>query len=243
MFSTLKKFGGSAFSGRVLIEENDRMIEEDRLTSDARKHSLVIPVIFSDKAGFDGIKTWQKLAPEFIGKDAPFAESFPNLKEVTRNYAGQEFSSIRKQLEEERERAGESFEAVGLKLPAGETTRWGLLLIFVVQLYLWIHIRELQRKLSPQDEALNFPWIGLYAGTAAKIVFYLSIALVPVIAVLTVGHAADMFKRPVGWVTARSLNIAFTSGAALVSSGLSMLTIIAHRRIWLCVAREEVNAC
>lgn len=114
-----------------------------------------------------------------------FEYSFRALNAFTKNYQGFEiplgaFDTI---LASEQSRTGESFEAFGVKFPAQGTTRWGILVVLGIQLYLFIHLRELAGKLNPEDAGWDVAWIGVYDSTLSKRVFAFSAFWLPIGAV------------------------------------------------------------
>jgi hypothetical protein len=108
-----------------------------------------------------------------------FDYSFSNLNEITRNYQQLSLNAFGPILESEQQRAGESFEALGIKFPAEETTRWGLLIILAIQLYLWVMLHESAHGFRLGDNDSDAPWIGLYRSFPAKAVCFLTMVIVP----------------------------------------------------------------
>ena len=130
-----------------------------------------------------------------------FAHSFRALNSVTQNYQTLSLDSFDPILQSEEQRSGESFEALGVKFPADETSRWGTLVVMTVQLYLYLLLRRRSASLRPRDPALEVAWLGLFPSTAARIVALTSIALLPlfVVAYLAVrtfelGHVTSFYR-------------------------------------------------
>jgi hypothetical protein len=106
---------------------------------------------------------------------------------VTSKYQSLALDKIDPILESEQSRAGESLEAFGVKFPAQGATRWGIALILAVQLYFWIHLHELSKKLKPHDDGWEVAWVGVYPSNSSRIVFRISAFLLPLCAVVVVG--------------------------------------------------------
>jgi hypothetical protein len=117
----------------------------------------------------------------------PFSGAFRALYTLSANYQSLAIDKIDAILAAEQSRAGESFEAFGVKFPAEGTTRWGIILLLAVQLYFWIHLHELSQKLKPRDEGWEVAWIGVYPSAAARIIFRVSAFLLPLCAILIIG--------------------------------------------------------
>jgi hypothetical protein len=116
-----------------------------------------------------------------------FEHSFPELNKITKNYQTLELDKFDPIFEAEQNRTGESFEAFGIKFPAEATTRWGILVILGVQLYFWIHLHELARKLLPTDQGWEVAFIGMYPSLPSKVVYTFSALVLPVGAIAALG--------------------------------------------------------
>lgn len=62
----------------------------------------------------------------------------------------------------------------GIKFPAGAQFQWGIILILVVQVYFWLHLRELSPRLERDHPGLDVAWPGLYPSWAAHAVVWVS---------------------------------------------------------------------
>ena len=67
-----------------------------------------------------------------------------------------QFSDVERllQVELQRERSSEKVEFLGLRFREGDLASWGAGIIVIVQLYLWLHLRELSvrvRSRAPND--------------------------------------------------------------------------------------------
>jgi hypothetical protein len=116
-----------------------------------------------------------------------FEHSFPELNKITKNYQTLEIDKFDAILEAEQNRTGESFEAFGVKFPAEATTRWGILVILAVQLYFWVHLQELSRKLAPDDPGWEVAFIGMYHSLPSRLVYTFSALALPIGAVTALG--------------------------------------------------------
>lgn len=119
-----------------------------------------------------------------------FDYSFRSLNNVTKNYQNLALGSFKPILESEQQRTGESFEALGIKFPADETTRWGTLVLLAIQLYLWVILRENVVTISPADSGWDVAWIGMYTSAIARIVCFLTTVAFPPVAIVTLGIRA-----------------------------------------------------
>lgn len=120
-------------------------------------------------------------------KPGSFEQSFRILNDLTQNYQSAEITELESILKSEQKRTGESFEAFGIRFPAQGTTRWGMLVVLGIQLYLLIHLRELVGKLRANDPGWDVAWIGVYRSVLSKTVFVLSAFVLPLSAVVALG--------------------------------------------------------
>jgi hypothetical protein len=90
------------------------------------------------------------------------------------------------------------FEVIGIKFPAENTTRWGLVVIIGIQFYFWLHLRELASKLRREDPGWQVAWIGVYSSGYAKWATIFSACLLPVSAALALG-IRGLFVSSFAW--------------------------------------------
>lgn len=162
-------------------------------------------------------------AQQVTRKEGPFVPhgtfeySFSSLNEITKNYQQLSLNAFGPILESEQERAGESFEALGIKFPAEETTRWGLMIILAVQSYLWVMLREQSKGPPLGDAEFGVPWVGMYGSLPAKVVSFLTVVILPA---ATSGMVAVRGARLIGINWPGIALIAFGSIAASLTFAL-----------------------
>jgi len=81
---------------------------------------------------------------------------------------------------------------LGFSVPISQLSKWGVLILFSVQLYFWLHLHELVTKIEPAAEGWDVAWIGLYAARASFVVAVISSCVLPVAATVTL--AAKIFN-------------------------------------------------
>ena len=120
-----------------------------------------------------------------------FSDSFSDLDKATAKIQGKSFEAISSELQGEASKPKtDSFEVFGVKFPVEKATRWGILLIVGIQLYLWIHLHELSPKLKEGDAGWDVAWIGVYRSVPARMLFVASTALLPVVTIGVLGNNA-----------------------------------------------------
>jgi hypothetical protein len=133
-------------------------------------------------------------------KPGAFSRSFSDLDKATASVQDRSFEGISSNLQEEASKPKtESFEVFGVKFPVEKATRWGILLIVGIQLYLWIHLHELSPKLKEGDAGWDVAWIGVYRSLPARTLFVSSTALLPVLTIGALGNNALRGATPLVW--------------------------------------------
>jgi len=159
-------------------------------------------------------------------KDGPlvphgtFEYSFSSLNEITKNYQQLSLNAFGPILESEQQRAGESFEALGIKFPADQVTRWGLLILLAVQSYLCVMLRERSQGLPSSDAECGVPWVGLYGSLPAQAVCFLTVVILPA---ATCGLVGVRGARLIGFNWA---------GVMLIGSGSIAASLVLALHAW-----------
>ena len=100
----------------------------------------------------------------------------------------------------------EKIELLGLRFREKDLASWGAVIIFVIQLYFWLHLRVLHSRLTATDPGTKVAWIGLYSGVFARLICILTACMLPLVIMLygirTVGFS--YFKlgllAPAAWL-------------------------------------------
>lgn len=148
-----------------------------------------------------------------------FDASFPDLAQAAHDLATLELDDIEKFVAGEAAAKGtEVFEAFGMKFPAGQITIWGIIILLGIQLYFFIYLKQLSGKLGPSDAGWDVPWIGMTASPLARIIFFFTITLLPLMATVLLGTLTiDHFEKPMIW-NRWTISIVLGLASALVST-------------------------
>lgn len=158
----------------------------------------------------------------------PFDSSFPDLAQATHDLETLELDDIEKFVSTEAAKGSEVFEAFGMKFPAGQITFWGIIVLLGVQLYFFVYLKQLVGKLSLADPGWDVPWIGMDTSVLAQLIFFLTVFLLPLLAMVMLGkQAISALERPIEW---RSWT---TAGAVGICAALIPVTILAVLS-WTC---------
>src|ERR1035441_6362889 len=157
-----------------------------------------IPVEKSTRlSGYDGQAVLISHARQdgYYWRHGSFDSSFRELNEVTKDYQDIDLGAIERIGRSEAQRTGDSLELVGVKVPAGKAVIWGTIVILAIQMYLWIHLRQLSpNKLQPNDPGRDVAWIGVYTSLDAKFAMLSTTVVLPTVVLL--GLQTRWFKLP-----------------------------------------------
>jgi hypothetical protein len=134
------------------------------------------------------------LAKQFQGTWMPgyFEDSFHDLDELSKGFDDLTLAQTEVILRAAQKASPEPVQAFGLKLPAATAVVWGPVLILCAQFYMMIYLYEPRRARYPDNSEDAVEWIGLYKSWWASLSVSLSVGLLPIITVLTIGYE--------GWV-------------------------------------------
>jgi hypothetical protein len=171
------------------FKENSKFAYAGKYRERRFKVNIILPVTATDSFPFDGQGALiAHTKPEWGWYHGTFDESFQQLSRIVKNYDTLSLKTIDDILASERERTGETFDAIGLKLPAEDIVRFGILMVLCVQAYLWVHLREKSSKLQDDDEGWEVAWIGVYQSRYARALMFASTCLLPFFAALVLGR-------------------------------------------------------
>jgi len=126
----------------------------------------------------------QFLQPQFAQtRIGSFERAFPELKAISDSYGPSRLTDIEATLSSEAAKAGDTFEFQGVKFPISNVTIWGVIVLWLIQLYFFIYLKQLSGKLSNADPGWDVPWIGMNTDVLARMLFFLSVILLPCVAV------------------------------------------------------------
>lgn len=143
-----------------------------------------------------------------------FDDSFPDLSAVAADAIDDSFDKIEKRLEVESEKEEQTFEAFGIKFRSTQVTRWGIVLLLGMQLYMVMYLRQFGRKLNYDDPGWDMPWMAMDQSMLARTMLFISLVLLPSCAALVVviqaersGQRVEMILMPLGLLASVALSV------------------------------------
>ena len=132
-------------------------------------------------------RTWQP---------GSFDYAFPDLARAASGWEDLELEDVKKFISDESAKGTEVFEAFGMKFPADQITFGGIVFLLSVQLYFLVHLIQLKDRLRADDPGWDVPWVGMYPGIAPRAILFVTIVIVPCLAVLLLDvHSALEVSR------------------------------------------------
>ncbi|HLJ26635.1 MAG TPA: hypothetical protein VKY85_07985 [Candidatus Angelobacter sp.] len=125
------------------------------------------------------------------GRD-PFDLAFPDLNGVAKTLAlyGETLQKSADRLATHMDKPEATTTIFGIAIAVRQLTTWGSFLLVGIQLYLWIHLRELTSRLSADSAGWRVAWIGVYDRSTAKLMSKASAALAPPVTTLMLAKLA-----------------------------------------------------
>jgi WD40 repeat protein len=167
---------------------------------------------------------------------ASFDRAFPALASLTRNIQSTKFSDLFIHLQEEKNRAGEKLEIIGLKIPVASLNIAGFVILLGLQLYLWIHLHAFRAMNIPVTSLALVPWIGLYPDRASRVCYFMSATVLVVASCFVLLFAAWAFSG--FWLRAVSI---FCLLVSFCLAGLTAFEIVSFWK-WVHEGSIGLNA-
>jgi hypothetical protein len=157
-------------------------------------------------------------------KPGQFSVAFKALNDATVSIQDKSFEAIALTLQEQASKPkSDEFEVFGVKWPVEKATRWGILLIVAIQLYLWVHLHELSPRLKFDDAGWDVAWVGVYRSLPSKILFVASTVLLPLLTIAALANNALREANSLVW------GIYIGSFVASVILGILIVRAVPHR--------------
>lgn len=163
--------------------EMDEQSQPNALSLDETTATTVftMPIVVPLSTSASGIKAQKLIIDEFfpgVGEGS-FERRFPQLASWSRGRQSRAPGILIEDIQREIERASESFEVFGVKIPMALIAKMGLLVILAIEAYLCLHMRRLSVLLKTVNSMPEFPWIGVYSDNVSKSIFATTLVGVP----------------------------------------------------------------
>jgi hypothetical protein len=117
-----------------------------------------------------------------------FEDDFSDLAHAARDAKSYDLSlsDFESQLDKTPLKQLSDFEAFGMKFPLEQVTLWGTIVVLAIQLYFYVYLSELSRKMQPTDAGWDVPWVALVPSTFARAIFFVTVVVLPVSAQIAI---------------------------------------------------------
>jgi hypothetical protein len=140
------------------------------------------------------LRIWLAEEFNFPTVSGKFEETFPELNEITKHYQKLELNDANQILGAELQRTGERIEFLGLKFPESFISTWGAVILLIIQLYFWLHLRTFYEYLASSETGIDVAWIGIYSDFWSRVISLITISLLPVVIVGYLVFWGDWFS-------------------------------------------------
>ncbi len=123
-----------------------------------------------------------------------FDAAFPEIAQVPAELMNIPLANLPARIADLQPKGEQNIEAVGLKIPASDLSRWGTLLVLAIQFYFWLHLNEFNRRIDPKSPGLDVAWIGVYRSRAARLTMIVSACVLPLVTLAML--VARIFPAP-----------------------------------------------
>ena len=160
---------------------------EDHVYEDLANHGEAVDLEIGLTFPVDSVviheSSLKKLFPDW--REGPFEIAFGELASMPGELRNISLESVPARITSLEVPGEQVIEALGLKVPASELTRWGIILLLAAQFYFWLHLHEFNRKIARPSPGLDVAWIGVYRTRIAAMTVFMSSCILPVAAVAT----------------------------------------------------------
>jgi hypothetical protein len=183
----------------------------------ARNLTLTIPLAESTSFKVD-----QNLfASLFHWPHGRYDASFAGLVRASGGLESLQLEDLQKNLATAAAKGPETFEVLGVKLPAEQITTTGILLVLGLQIYLLLHFRQRSTVVPVEDSVWDLPWIAFDQSGLGEFAFFSSLVLgTAAIAALTANALPRLLEGNSKWtwkVCQATLFLAAIAASAYVS--------------------------
>jgi hypothetical protein len=140
------------------------------------------------------LRIWLAEEFNFPTVSGKFEETFPELNEITKHYQKLELNDANQILGAELQRTGERIEFLGLKFPESFISTWGAVILLIIQLYFWLHLRTFYEYLASSETGIDVAWIGIYSDFWSRVISLITVSLLPVVIVGYLVFWGDWFS-------------------------------------------------
>jgi hypothetical protein len=132
----------------------------------------------------------------FNSRNGEFKDVFRDLIKAARGMEFLELEDIKKHLAESVGKEENVFEMFGVKFPADQITFWGAACLVACQIYFCLYLKQRVGNLSHDADAWQVPWIGMDHSIMARILFFVTLVLIPASAILLLcGRASGLVEE------------------------------------------------
>jgi hypothetical protein len=172
-----------------------------------------------------------------------YAQSFPDLAEEAKGREDLELATLAPQIYAEAAKNDEIFDALGVKLQSKEITRWGMLVLIGLELYLVMYLRRLSHRLGRDDPGWDVPWMALDQSPLARGMLFFSMVLAPISASALIVYetASRLITRGLTWRISLIIEVLTVSELVRLITAVFLFCVSAGLSILCWAYRPKLN--
>jgi hypothetical protein len=168
---------------------------------------IIVPVAASEWQ-IDGQGAVNRAAHK-AWKTGACGETFQALIRQTSDSTDQSFGGLAAYLAQAAAKEKtDSYTVFGMEFPVESASRWGILLIVGILLYLWIHLNEVSSRIKHDDPGWDVAWIGVYRSLPARSLFIFLTVVLPLVTIFILSNALITADPVLGAIYAYTAAIA-----------------------------------
>jgi hypothetical protein len=151
-------------------------------------------------------------------RNGTFEDAFPELFAASSDFQTVSIASASERIKELQSNGDHVIEAFGLKIPAGQVTRWGGIILIAVQIYFLVQLSDLLRKVRLSDPVWTVSWIALYKSRIAFGLTLFSACVVPFVAACLIGRQVRITDHPILQMICKALILLLSAIVSAVTT-------------------------
>ncbi len=148
--------------------------------------SAIIPIDYvevqlTQRELFNFFPNWQP--------GGPFDTSFSDLAQEAKEkrLEALQLEELKRIVSEDAAKGSEVLELFGFKFPIGNVSLWSTVLLWCIQLYFLVYLKQLSGKLGPTDKGWDVPWIAMDQSPLARSLLLVTITFLPCMSLAFLG--------------------------------------------------------
>jgi hypothetical protein len=151
-------------------------------------------------------------------RNGTYEDAFPELLAASSDFQTVSIASASERIKKLQSNGDQVIEAFGLKIPAGQITRWGGIILIVVQIYFLVQLSDLLRKIRLSDPAWNASWMAFHKSRIDFGLTLFSACIVPFVGACLIGAKVRITDHPIWQMICEALILLLSAIVSAVTT-------------------------